>query len=287
MAAATPPGGRARAFCPFCNATHEQSFSVMRGETMPHKLYFQCFRGSCGKRGMVEDNSGLRMILWSDQKDVPHQVSKQMPEYAELTQEQMNFLCDRFELTIETIATQGIRDRALDASTTYASYAMPWLDEAGYQKGWVEKRFGAIGGHKSHHDLCNRSVPGRLCFPRIDVSWHHAAEKYDCVLVEDIFSAYKVCQEGKEIGVVGVALLGAQISAVDAAAIGELFTHVAVMLDHDQWPNGSLRVVDHIKPYVEQPLATTLLQDPKDTPWEELQAHLRYITECFERGAIK
>ena len=264
--ASSTPGQNTRSVCPFCNATHEKSFDVKRDVQQPFKLWFNCYRGTCGVHGLVEDRAGARLILHG--VNTQTKPDKPIVEHRKAPPSFLSYLAETYHIPIDTWKYQGVR-----YEPEWRTLCMPWLNHNQEQIGWVEKRLNPPeAGRKSHHDLCVRGQ-GRLAFPRIPASYH-ALGGLRIVLVEDLVSAYRI-NELKLQHTYAVALLGAQISQDDAHLIGQLATHALVLLDYDQWPRGALRVMKALKPHVLQVRATTLSVDPKAADEEELHEVLQ------------
>lgn len=268
------PGGKHRGVCPFCAAQHENSFEVRRGDDKPYIIFFRCYRGTCDAHGSIIDREGARLIL-SAPDDV-QEPDAEWPTYKQIPREFLGILKEKYgDLPLEEQGAQYDEERK--------GLCMPWLDYTGMQKGWVEKRFDPAFG-KSHHLLVHRSDKSRLAFPRLAHSYETVQARGIAVMVEDLLSAYRIL-DARSRGVLlwhihPIALLGAQISTHDAALVGKLFDRALVLLDPDQFPKGTLRVMKAMRPFVNV-RGTTLKADPKDTKTEELVEFLGTVEGMF------
>jgi hypothetical protein len=272
LAANSQPGERVRGYCPFCHADDEKSFSVVRDKYKTHLLWFKCFRGKCGEQGRVVDEAGVYMVLHGAQ--VPEdQKLRPMPQYGNCSHAFLQEVEKKYGIPPNYLLAQAVR-----YDPEYNGLVMPWLNEEGEQFGWVHKN----DGPKSKHDNVQQNE-SRLAFPLIGMAWKQLQHTNICVLVEDLLSAYRICYLAQqlEIPVVSVALNGAHINKPDVALISSLFDNVVVLLDYDQWPRGSMGVLSKFYPQNVRQIATTLHQDPKDAPEEELQALLMGLPENF------
>jgi hypothetical protein len=167
--------------CPFCQAEHEEKFSVTRIDT---GLLYNCFRASCGAAGFVgtgywESEPG---VVPTRPQRKPYTQSLHVLESADV-----DFFVDTWNL-----APRGYRITDSD------EYALPILGTTGFRKGWVIRqprwkgvqchRYGEPGKpkaltYKDEPDYSRLSW-GKKCLDR----WAHV------VLVEDILSAWKVSQ---------------------------------------------------------------------------------------------
>jgi hypothetical protein len=262
------PGETRRIVCPFCSAKHEKSFAMTRGTAKPHLLLFRCYRGSCDQHGYVVDKEGAGMVLKAGERT--DEATQPLAVHDHCTSMFMLAVAGRYNMSTEYLRAQGVRHGCGDA------LCMPWRAEDGRQVGWVEKRFDKAW-HKSHHDLNDRTAP-RLAFPRIARSYSAMPPSAVCVLVESLVDAYRINEYATLTGaeLCAVALLGADLSGRDALRLSQLFRHIMVCLDPDQWPKGSMRVVDRFAGMPSLVRATTMSLDPKDVAdWE--------LEELFDR----
>lgn len=268
-------GDHLRTTCPFCSATHENSFDIRRLEDKPHILTFVCWRGTCGQRGWILDKAGTSLILQPVRKDEPHRVSDPIPEHSPLPPRMYNLLKEKYAITQCTLNVQGCQ-----YEPAHETLCMPWLSERGHQRGWVEKRFRRPDGvTKSYHLLCDRLDNHRLSYPALPQSYSYLPRDVICVLTEDLLSAYRVTQDGENT--LGVALLGSALTDTDACQLGGLFDKIMVHTDYDVWPDAAVKIMDKLRVYT-CVRATTNEQDIKDMGTEELQLHLEHIVRCFE-----
>ncbi len=263
----TMPGETVRSVCPFCEAVHEKSFAMTRGTEKPHLIMFRCFRGTCDANGYVVDKQGASMVLSSE--DIQPSIGE-LVEHGYCTAKFLEDIGDKYNLSLDYLRKQGVRYGEGHA------LCMPWRDEYGRQIGWVEKRFDKAW-YKSHHDLVDYSA-GRLAFPLIARSYRAIPAHVVCILVESLVDAYCLNEYAAVAGqdTCAVALLGADISGQDALRLANLFTRIMVLLDPDQWPKGTQRVIRRFDGMPVTVHGTTLSVDPKD-------AHDSALEAVFER----
>ncbi len=259
----TMPGETVRSVCPFCEAVHEKSFAMTRGTEKPHLIMFRCFRGTCGASGYVVDKQGASMVLRHE--DAEPSIG-QLVEHEYCTSDFLVDIAVKYNLSLDYLRKQGVRYGDGHA------LCMPWRDEYGRQIGWVEKRFDKAW-YKSHHDLADRDA-GRLAFPLIARSYHAVPSQTVCILVESLVDAYCVNEYANFIGegVYSVALLGADLSGQDALRLVNMFKHIMVLLDPDQWPKGTQRVMERFRGMPVNVRGTTLTVDPKDANYAALES---------------
>lgn len=276
LAENSQPGERVRAYCPFCHADDEKSFSIVRDKYKPHLLWFRCFRGKCGEQGRVTDEAGVHMILTGAAGDVERNEYRPMPAYGVPSHAFLTMVADKYGIPAGYLKAQAVR-----YDPENEGLCMPWCDIAGAQFGWIHKNF-KEDVPKSKHDNVQKNE-SRLAFPLIGADWKSLAKSNIVVLVEDLLSAYRICHEAAncELPIVAVALNGAHINKKDAALIAHHFDNVVVLLDYDQWPRGSLEVLRKFYPLNVRQVATTLHQDPKDADLDDLKALLYDLPTNF------
>ncbi len=259
----TMPGETVRSVCPFCAAEHEKSFAMTRRTEKPHLIMFRCFRGNCASSpGYVVDREGASMVLLGD-KTEPSAVP--LADHPHCSRDFLEDIGARYSISPSYLKAQGVRYGDGEA------LCMPWLNENSRQIGWVEKRFDRAW-HKSHHDLADRTA-GRLAFPLIGRSYHTMQRRDVVILVESLVDAYRVNEYAGATGddVTAVALLGADLSGEDALRLTTLFDRIMVLLDPDQWPKGTQRVMKRFSGMPMNVRGTTLPCDPKDACDAELE----------------
>ena len=273
--ASIPPGEKIRIVCPFCAAAHEHSFEVRRMTEKTHLLRFQCWRGTCARTGYVVDTAGAGMVL-SPSDTAAEVLPLTIRDHP--TQEFLESIAGAYNMTTAYLQSQGVREGP------GAALCMPWRDADGQQVGWVEKRFDHRY-HKSHHELTDKRAP-RLGFPARAFSYWSAPEDMVCVLVESLVDAYRVNSYAVLVGahreLTAVALLGADISRVDALHLTLLFKRIMVCLDYDQWPKGAMRVMNRFKAMPVTVRATTLHDDPKDASDADLEELMERCRELHD-----
>jgi hypothetical protein len=262
------PGQSTKSICPFCEADHERSFDVRRRADRPHRLTFRCYRGKCAVSGSVLDRAGASMYLTIDPEEPLNAGAPVATQHPDLPGPMMTSrLQSRYNISWQMIRQHQLRQK--DDMTL----CMPWLDETGGQRGWIEKRY--AGAYKSYTDCWDWSKVGRLAFPRIDQSYGTLKRNPQAfvVLVEDLLSAYRIARLADEemIHAYPVALIGADVSTFDVARVDRLFSKGILCLDPDQWPIGTLRVLNRFKPYAIDLRGHTCPQDPKDMAEEPLR----------------
>ena len=269
------PGQNVRVICPFCKAEHEKSFDILRRADRPWRLSFRCYRGTChNNAGYIDEQQRTGMVLIAENPDeiapAPLAEHESAPHW--LLREFEGKYC----LPFDEFLRQGVR-----YSKAGHALCMPWLNEDGYQIGWVEKRTDKAF-HKSHHDLAiDREIAGRLAFPRIGRSYQFLPGSTVAVLVESLLDAYRLNLEAANAGhnICAVALLGADLSNSDAHRVAALFNRVMVCLDPDQWPKGAMRVMRRFRALPCKVGATTMETDPKDA---DSEAFAELFLRCLE-----
>lgn len=273
-AADLEPGAKLRVYCPFCNAQDEKSLSIQRDMYKPHLLWFRCFRGKCGENGRVVDQAGTRMVLHAAR--LPENPDKHMPQYRDLPPKFLDMVSDKYDIPNGWFYEQGCR-----YDPENEGIVMPWANHKNQQFGWIHKQF-REGVPKSKHDN-SLKLKTRLGWPNAGVAYAKLPPTAIGILVEGLMDAYKVLHSARVINlpIYPVALNGANLYTEDAKVLSKVFSSVLVLMDPDLWPSGAIEVLHKLRPWNIRTAATSLEQDPKDTPPDELQAWLATVREFF------
>lgn len=250
--------------CPFCAASHEQSFTVRREAT---RIWFRCWRASCGVKGSIRGNGVLTLAL---DQEVPS--DPRVTDYEEVPTELFRDLSHQYDISRGTLLRQGMRydphepALCLPLNTTDAYGA---LSQQGWQKRRTEEKY-----------IRNECPKGMtyLAFPR------HPNIKFTkpfqaLVLVENLLSAYKVEDVCYSEGIHAAALLGHTLRKGVAEAVSHYVTYyrrgegkgrVVLMLDPDTWPRGSIEALKQLQTFPIRAAACHLVDKPHSTSRESL-----------------
>jgi hypothetical protein len=241
--------------CPFCQAPHEQKFSITR---IDNGLLYNCFRASCGAAGFVGTG------YWEAEKGERPVKPKRRPythPLFELLQEDENFFAD----------TWSIMPRGYMV-TDQDEFALPILGPTGYRKGWVIRQPLWKGRNCHRHGVPGK--PKALTYKdepeHSRLSWGQKSldEQAHIVIVEDILSAWKVSQYSTAIG---VALNGADMGYEEVKEIGSTRPlAVSIWLDPDA-TNQAYKIQSKWGLSFNLCSIITSEKDPKDISPEEIK----------------
>lgn len=219
LAALVGPGDSIRTTCPVCAATHEDSFLVRRDANDAHIVWYRCYRAKCGVGGRYHDIQGLTMSV----------TDRESGDFLALANENvprpiMVSLAEQLAVPLGWLYTQDLRYDPIEDAVMY-----PWnnicenrITQVGYQsRGWSVK-----------HLRNYRTAPNSLLYSVPKGPWSIGSR---VVFVENIWSAYKVC----ELGARGVALMGHAVGPNVASQLrSQGVTEAIFILDPDTWPKG-------------------------------------------------
>jgi len=246
--------------CPFCQAPHEQKFSVTRIDT---GLLYNCFRASCGASGFVGTG------YWEADKGQKPVKPKRRPYTHPLTP----LTAEDFEFFY---FTWGIKPNGFMV-TDQDEYALPMLSPVSYRKGWVIRQPMWKGRTCHRHGVPGK--PKALSYkdePHYSrLSWSDEPTDADhIVVVEDILSAWKI---GQSSNAIGVALNGADMGYEEVKEIGAVRpVSVSVWLDPDA-TNQAYKIVHKWGLSFNYCSVITSDKDPKDISPEEIKEKLSNV----------
>lgn len=209
--------------CPFCNATHEEKFSVKRVED---GFLYNCFRGKCGARGFVPAAGGYGYAVRNSAPVPERHKPYDNTQLKALDSADYEFFRQ----------TWGIRQNML-AHNVFVSpqgeYVFRIRDSRDATKGWHVRqpvwkgvnaiRTGVAGKPKgmTYKDLPDTSK----------AAWFNRESNGPVVIVEDYLSAIKV----RQAGFASVCLFGTVLSNVDKDEIRQrgLVDGTVMWLDAD------------------------------------------------------
>ena len=204
--------------CPFCQAPHEEKFSVTRTET---GLLYNCFRASCSAGGFIGTG------YWQPDVGAKPVRPKRRPYLKplhRLTEADKLFFVDVWSIRpTEFMHTQE------------DEYAFPILNPDGYRKGWVIRQPVWKGRYTCHRDGVAGKPKALTYKDELEasrLSWSpQLTDSKHVVIVEDIISAWKV---GQFTAARGVALNGADLGYEEVREIGRFRPDaVTIWLDPD------------------------------------------------------
>lgn len=207
-------GETAKDVCPFCNARHEESFSVTRTD---EGILYNCYRAGCSAKGFISSLVGSIPV---DQKDIKRKEFK--PKVFDKPLEPLpsiitDMLFDKYELTREELDEQGIKF----CRPEYRLF-MPTFDFRGNTFGGVSK---TLLPNIRRFKTINYFVEdtSRLHYPRTKVGGGGAI-----AVVEDILSSIKVSRHIR-----CVAALGHSLSIPQIQELRQQTDSLVLMLDAD------------------------------------------------------
>lgn len=195
--------------CPFCNASHERSFSLSR---VKDGILYNCFRAKCGKHGFIPE-SGIRSYSKEDStKEEPKYVIKFNMETMQVLQDYEN----RYGLS-KQILSKYIAGTGYILNTMYLFFYV--FNERGTRLGnkYVCKR---IKGRGPKNYNLNLDDP-KIYFPIV-------LNKGPILVVEDVLSCIKANQY-----VPCIALLGTNLSRDKISILSKLTKNLIIGLDRD------------------------------------------------------
>ena len=255
LALALPVGGRStHQLCPVCGGgtSRERSLVVSRSDSA---LFYKCYRNKCGWHGVISSVPTDREVSNRVKRERPPDTYNGQTRI--LVEEDIAFLQDKFELSREMIVQNRVK-RNLDNGKC----AFPIIALDGREIGILDRDF-RPGVTKAKVFWFSYKVP-KLHFPR------ELNEKYTrrIFIVEDILSAMKINQLGR---VAVCAILGTSISDDTMKYLSSITDSITLMLDPDAIQTAN-RYRKRYNLLFKQPIGVVQLkEDPKDTPFEELQ----------------
>jgi len=248
--------------CPFCLASHENKFSIIR---RAEGLVYNCFRASCPARGFVSTSA---YDLGSSPVVTPVKAPRPYKKPLEpIDSEDRRFFRRTWGLQADSFMV-----------TLDDEYALPILNPIGYRKGWVIRQPRWKGRHC--HRKGNPDRPKALTYKdevkHSRLSWSYGKQD-TLVIVEDILSAWKVGQSG---GGRGVALNGADMGY---AEVEEIETYnparVVIWLDPDA-TSAAYRLQAKWGLCFRDCTVITSNADPKDISKDEIHERINANVGC-------
>lgn len=243
-------GETTKSVCPFCTASHEESFSITR---IDEGIVYNCFRATCASKGFISSHIGT--VYKSKQKSkktfTPHPFEKSLeplPEYI------VQLLFKKYELTEEELHEQRIRYFRDEHRLFLPCYDSRSDDFGGITKTLTEgvRRFKTI-------NYFNRET-SRLHYPLTRIS-----RKPAIAVAEDILSSIKVSRH-----VACVAALGHYLTLEQIKELRSQTDTLIIMLDNDVF-HKAVKLRKDYGFYFRNFHVILLSKDPKDTPDEELK----------------
>ena len=243
--------------CPFCQAPHEQKFSIKRTET---GILYNCFRAKCGARGFIPNQlyGGYREIK-------PAKVKKSNMYKGELYS--IGLVSEWFH------KTWGLDPVGIFA-TADDEFLFPIEDYRGYNKGWVVRQPRFKG--QDCPMVSSKSPDYPKALTRMDddkysrLSWTRGNEwSPHVVLVEDYLSALKITQNSTARGVAlnGVYLGQKEIEELNTAGV----RFVDIWLDPGA-TDAAYKLQFRLMFSFEELNVLTANKDPKDIDPEVIEA---------------
>jgi len=245
-----------RGVCPFCNATHEHSFTITRTE---EGLLYNCYRSSCPD----EESSGFIGTM-------PQNILNVASFKKEKTFRSKSFKYPTSELPLDIediLYTLYGFIPSCKWDTKYFRLVFEARDYNGYTYGHVAKVLPGYTnwpGPKSVNYFETRG--SHLYYPpffsktlRLEVGDNPYNPPFPVTIVEDCISAQKVN---------GVALLGTHMTDEQALSLRKHFNRLIIALDPDA-AAAAERIVRKYRLYFDNIRILDLDKDPKDTTYEE------------------
>lgn len=248
--------------CPWCRGgqNQDQAFAVTRTDD---GLLYICYRASCPHSGFIPAYGSSEARSGTVCKPVRefHRPLKALPNRLRRVLE------SKYELDWDTQKGQEWK-----YDYTKDRLYMPVFDYMGYQAGAVVKR---LSDDKSIPKTVLYGENGqyhRLHYPRLPEKPLVSAGN-TLVVVEDIISAVKVSRI-----LPCVALLGTHMSQDQACELASRYTQLVIALDPDAYGK-ALLMADKYGILFQDVSVLDMDQDPKDTPWVDLeQIFSRYVS---------
>lgn len=222
-----PPGGSKRGVCPFCFASHEQSF-VVRMDAQDHwKLWYQCYRAACGAHGLYSDSGGLTL---STTKALPEVKTDSYADHPPITPYASERLA-KYQVSHSALVREGVR---YDSDYEEALFPINNL-YAGARKhvGWQVRKLDrkAIRTnffHDPHYQYTVVNPVGAMNGP--------------ILVVENPLSAIRLA-EATHWERCAIALLGHELSSATALQLQAWWRDYTLLLDPDTWPGPTTKVL--------------------------------------------
>lgn len=258
-----PLGGTTRDIeCPWCPEGDKEpgSLAVTRLED---GLAYICYRAKCKHSGFIfsQPSSEARSGTLCKPVREFHRPLKVLPNRLRRALEA------KYQLSWDTQ-----REQEWKYDYTCNRLYMPVFNYAGYQMGAVSKRLSKstegpktvlYGENGQYHRLHYPRLPEKAPM-RVDST----ARSASVVIVEDILSSAKVAQL-----LPSIALLGTHMSQEQACEIAGKYSRLIIALDPDAYDK-ALLMADKFGILFQSVSVLDLDQDPKDTPWAELEQAL-------------
>lgn len=223
--------GKARSVCPYCTASHEESFVVRQDSTNPALFWYQCYRAACGARGRFSDADGLRL---SAARDFASRTDDVNPFHnAPPPTEEQALMFAKYGVSRETMVRAGVR-----WNSDHGELALPIynrIDGRNKLVGW-QTRIPPKDGKRIRTSYFVPQTVERYQYtlynPRA-LAARGVAERV--VVVENPLSALRIAQVAPDA--VAVALLGHVLASRTAGHLrSQELGDFLVLLDPDTWP---------------------------------------------------
>lgn len=239
--------------CPFCNGglSEERSFSISRRQT---GLLYNCFRATCGKHGLVRDDSSCLAGTPKGKGFVPKVYTGEMKP---LNRSQIRFFRDKFGLRIIELEQNEFK-----YSPPKGNFIFPIHTMQGYRVGVVDRNY--INRKPKAISYWEKDCP-KIHFP------FQKPQFSELILVEDTISAIKVARYAP-----AAALLGCHLSYETACFLAKQGVERIIMaLDPDAIAK-ALKAQKAYRALFPKGFEVRLLEkDPKDQTNKELLSWIK------------
>lgn len=248
--------------CPFCNASHETSFSVSR---IDEGLLYNCFRVKCKSKGFIPSIS----LPYDERVPKPPKEKEFNYEVINLTERQYKFFKLKYELSKEDIDIAGIK-----YIPSTERFYIPVFDEYYYTVG-INTKLISTGSPK--HIIYWKNPKHSLYFPK-----NYANKMVRCdemFLVEDQLSAIKLSNVAQCCASLGTSISFKEVDALKRIGIKRL----VVFYDPDA-KEKMLSIVKKYNLYFRDGVHVVFNdKDPKDTSYNKLA---KIINDTRGEGTI-
>lgn len=243
-------GESTMAFCPYCQAKHEQKLRIT---CRNDKIFAKCYRASCGKFVVIDN---FRASKLSKKKEFTPKFCKE--PMVKLPERVSKFLYNHYELSDAQTLVNGFRY----LPETERLY-MPLRNKLGFIWGGVAKKLPG-SPYKGTKVVIYKEVDA----PRLHYTFGGISTPL--VVVEDVLSAVKLTSLCNSI-----ALLGTDIDDLGASQLVREASTIYLFLDYDAIDKAN-KIARKYRALADWKVIINK-QDPKDTPYKELEGIIHDI----------
>jgi hypothetical protein len=250
--------GQSRIVCPFCNAKHETSLSLVR---FPTGVFYKCWRVSCGEKGFIPSLPNYTTTIVPGEDKARPYLGRSEP----LPQSISDWIFNSYEIHKNDQEAHNMRfdpDRR--------RLLIPVYTVTGYNYGLVAKKvpdspwsgpkvsnYFDDGIHRLHFPFGGKAIS--------QFSNGVSRDRKEIYIVEDVLSAIKL----DSMLLPSVALLGTWLNSKHAVMLRNLGEYLYIVLDPDA-KEQAVRLKQMYGLLFNEVHIVSLKKDPKDTKYSEL-----------------